>query len=94
VISSAPYLGSGFELQARDRAGAAKLQGLFAFNYSGLISLGLSASALSGLRFALPKLAQAVAGQLFCDDQEAMLDAYEAYAEPEFLGTAQAENIA
>lgn len=86
VIDAHPYLGPGFELQGRSDAGAARLHGLFAFNYSGLISLGLSASALSGLRFALPKLAQAVAGQLFGDDQAAMLDAYEAYAEPEFAG--------
>lgn len=89
VIDAHPYLGSGFELQARDAAGAARLQGLFAFNYSGLISLGLAAAALSGLRFALPRLAQAMAGQLFRDDQSAMLDAYEAYAEPEFVGLAQ-----
>lgn len=85
VIDAHPYLGAGFELQARDDAGAKRLHGLFAFNYSGLISLGLSASALSGLRYALPKLAQAVAGQLFHDDQAALLDAYDAYDEAEFV---------
>lgn len=84
LIDAHPYVGPGFELQGRDAGGAARLYGLFAFNYSGLISLGLSASALSGLRYALPRLAQAVAGQLFRDDQEPMLAAFEAYDEPEF----------
>ena len=32
------------------------LKGIFAFNYSALASLGLSASALSGMKYALPKL--------------------------------------
>ena len=68
-------------MQAADR-----LHGLFAFNYSGLISLGLSASALSGLKQALPRLVGGVADQLFLDDQESILADYLAYDEPEFIG--------
>ena len=87
VIDDHPYLGPGFELQPRDAGAAARLHGLFAFNYSGLVSLGLSASALSGLRHALPKLAAAIADQLFLDDKDAALNAYLAYDEPEFVAT-------
>lgn len=86
LVDDHPYLGPGFQLTARDGADAAQLHGLFAFNYSGLISLGLSAAALSGLKYAIPRLVEGVANQLFCDDAEDILDAYLSYDEPEFVG--------
>ena len=39
------------------------------FNYAALASLGLSAAALSGFRYALPRLVEGVATQLFLDDR-------------------------
>jgi cation diffusion facilitator CzcD-associated flavoprotein CzcO len=86
VVDAHPYLGSGFELLPTTPAAADRLHGLFAFNYSGLISFGLSASALSGLKQALPRLARGVADQLFLDDQESIVADYFAYDEPEFAG--------
>lgn len=86
LIDEHPYLGPGFELQGRTEDGAARLRGLFAFNYSALVSLGLSAAALSGLKFALPRLVSAVTGQLFMDDREALLEAFFSYDQPEFVG--------
>ena len=86
MIDAHPYLGPGFELLARDAAGAEALRGLFAFNYSALISLGLSAAALSGLKTALPRLVQGVTNQLFIDDSGPLLADFLAYDEPEFLG--------
>jgi len=87
VVDEHPYLGPGFEFTAKDDAAAARLHGLFAFNYSGLISLGLSASALSGLKYAVPRLVEGVANQLFKDDKDTALAAYLAYDEVEFVGT-------
>ena len=86
LIDAHPYLGAGFELLPRRAADAEMLHGLFAFNYSALISLGLSASALSGLRTALPRLAGAVADQLFLDDRANLIADLLAYDEAEFLG--------
>jgi hypothetical protein len=86
AVDAHPYLGPGFQLLPRDPADAAALHGLFAFNYSGLISLGLSAAALSGLKHALPRLVGGVADQLFLDDADTMMADYLAYAEPEFVG--------
>ncbi len=86
LLDAHPYLGPGFELQPRTAADAALLHGLFAFNYSALINLGLSAAALSGLKYALPRLAQAVANQLFVDDRQAVVDAFLAFDETEFTG--------
>jgi hypothetical protein len=56
LIDAHPYLGPAFEFLPRDGADPARLHGLFAFNYSALISQGLSASALSGMQNALPRL--------------------------------------
>jgi cation diffusion facilitator CzcD-associated flavoprotein CzcO len=87
VIEAHPYLGPAFQLLPREPEDAPMLLGLFAFNYSGLISLGLSASALSGLKHALPKLVAGIADQLFLDDRGAMMADYLAYEEREFVGT-------
>jgi FAD-dependent urate hydroxylase len=86
LIDAHPYLGPAFEFLPRAGGDAAALHGLFAFNYSALISLGLSASALSGMHTALPRLVRGVADQLFLDDRAVMLEEFTAYAEPEFLG--------
>jgi cation diffusion facilitator CzcD-associated flavoprotein CzcO len=86
LIDAHPYLGTGFELLPRDPADAPKLHGLFAFNYAALVSLGLSASALSGLRTALPRVVKGITDQLFLDDREALVADLLAYDEPEFLG--------
>ena len=86
LIDAHPYLGPGFELTPRTPDDAPALHGLFAFNYSALISLGLSASALSGLQTALPRLVRAVADQLFMDDSEALITDLLAYDEAEFIG--------
>lgn len=86
LIDAHPYLGPSFEFLPREGADPARLHGLFAFNYSALISLGLSASALSGLKTALPRLVKGVADQLFLDDREALITDLIGYDEPEFLG--------
>lgn len=86
LVDQHPYLGPSFELTGRTPAARRLLHGLFVFNYSALVSLGLSAASLSGLRFAIPRLVAGVAGQLFLDDQDSILARYLAYAEPEFQG--------
>ncbi len=86
VLDAHPYLGPGFQFLPRRPEDVERLHGLFAFNYSALISHGLSAAALSGLKYALPRLVGGVADQLFLDDADAMLADYHAYAEPEFAG--------
>lgn len=86
LLDAHPYLGPGFELLPKAPQFAAPLHGLFAFNYSGLINHGLSAAALSGLKYALPRLARGVADQLFVDDREAVVADFLAYDVPEFTG--------
>ena len=86
LIDAHPYLGPAFEFTPREAADAPRLHGLFAFNYSALISLGLSASALSGMKNALPRLVRGIADQLFLDDRAELLAQFVAYDEEEFVG--------
>jgi hypothetical protein len=86
VLDAHPYLSPGFAFTGRDEKGKQRLHGLFAFNYSALISCGISASALSGMRFGVPKLVSAVADQLFLDDRNEILENFFAYDEKEFVG--------
>ncbi|KMS50903.1 monooxygenase [Novosphingobium barchaimii LL02] len=85
LIDAHPYLGAAFEFLPRDGVDGAALYGLFAFNYSALVSLGLSASALSGLHNALPRLVKGVADQLFLDDRDELVADFLDYDEHEFL---------
>lgn len=84
AIDAHPYLSPGFAFQSRDEKGKRLLHGIFAFNYSALISCGISASALSGLRFSIPKLVSAVAEQLFTDNRSDILRKFFDYNEIEF----------
>ncbi|WP_078412115.1 NAD(P)-binding domain-containing protein [Priestia abyssalis] len=86
MLDAHPYLSPGFAFTSRDEKAKKRLHGLFAFNYSALISCGISASALSGMRFGVPKLVSAVADQLFLDDREEILKNYFSYNEVEFVG--------
>lgn len=86
VLDAHPYLSPGFAFLSRDEKGKKLLHGLFAFNYSALISCGISASALSGMKIGIPKLTAAVADQLFMDDREEILASFFNYNEVEFAG--------
>lgn len=86
MLDAHPYLTPGFGFMGRDEAGSKRLHGLFAFNYSVMVSCGLSASAISGMRFAIPRLVSAIADQLFMDDRETILHNFYAYGEAEFVG--------
>lgn len=85
LIEDHPYLGPAFEFLPKRPEAADRLHGLFVFNYSALVSLGLSAAALSGLKFATPKLVAGITRQLFIDDSQEILRDFLAYAEAEFV---------
>ncbi len=87
LLDAHPYLSPGFAFQSRSEQAEKLLHGLFVFNYSALASCGLSASAISGTKNAVPKLVTAVADQLFLDDKQEILSRFLAYNEPEFVGS-------
>jgi cation diffusion facilitator CzcD-associated flavoprotein CzcO len=85
LIDDHPYLGPSFEFLPRVPEAADRLHGLFVFNYSALVSLGLSAAALSGMKYAAPRVVAGITRQLFTDDQSEILSDFLAYAEEEFV---------
>jgi len=87
LLDAHPYLSPGFEFQSRDEEGIDRLHGLYSFNYSAMVSCGLSASALSGMRYAIPKIVSAIADSLFHDNREEILNNFYGYDEREFTGT-------
>ena len=95
VVDEHPYLTPEFAFTPNCEKGKKALRGIFSFNYSALISCGVSASALSGLRFAVPKLAKGIADELFEEDKQSILQGYLAYDVEEFVadrvGKQQAE---
>lgn len=86
LIDDHPYLGADFRFLPKTPQAEDKIYGLFNFNYAALASQGLSASALSGFKYAAPKLVYGLVSQLFTDDAKAILADYYAYAEEEFTG--------
>lgn len=86
ALDAHPYLSPGYAFLSRDEKGQKLLHGIFSFNYSALISCGLSTSALSGMRFGIPKLVSSVADQLFMDDREDIMKNYFSYNDIEFTG--------
>ncbi|MBB3113888.1 cation diffusion facilitator CzcD-associated flavoprotein CzcO [Paenibacillus phyllosphaerae] len=86
MIDAHPYLTPGFAFTPRDESGFAPLHGIFTFSYSALISCGISASALSGMKYGIPRLVASVANELFHDDRHALLKQFYEYDVPEFVG--------
>ncbi|CAI6052833.1 FAD-dependent oxidoreductase [Cohnella sp. JJ-181] len=86
LLDAHPYLTPGFAFTSRDQEGEAPLHGLFTYNYSALVSCGISASALSGMKYGIPRLVSALADQLFLDDRGETLGRFYAYDVQEFTG--------
>jgi FAD-dependent urate hydroxylase len=84
TIDVHPYLGPHFELTERVPGTAPYLDRIFLFNYGALASLGLSGSAISGMRYSIRRLLDGISGQLFAQDAERLFAEYFAYAVEEF----------
>ena len=85
LVDRHPYLTSEFAFVPANEEGANVLRGIFSFNYAALVSCGVSASALSGIRFAIPKLIKGIADELFEEDKAAILQSFLEYDTEEFI---------
>lgn len=86
TLDAHPYLSPGFAFISRDKEGEPLLHGIYSFNYAALISCGLSASALSGMRYGIPRIVTAITDELFLDDKDANLKDFYEYDVEEFTG--------
>lgn len=85
LVDAHPYLTPEFAFTPNCEKGKTVLRGIFSFNYSALISCGVSASALSGIRFAIPKLVKGIADELFAEDKQTIIQSYLHYDAEEFV---------
>ena len=80
-LGSAPYLGSGFQFLEKRKGSAPILSRIHNFTYGATLSMGLSASSISGMKYGLPRLIQGVVGDLFREDVAYQLQSLFDYAE-------------
>jgi cation diffusion facilitator CzcD-associated flavoprotein CzcO len=78
---SAPYLGPGFQFLEKLPGTAPYLSRIHNFTYGATLSMGLSASSISGMKYGLPRLIQAVVGDLFREDADHHFQNLLAYAD-------------
>jgi cation diffusion facilitator CzcD-associated flavoprotein CzcO len=79
-----PYLTPGFALTERTPGTAPWLADVHIFSFGATVSFGPSGSSINAMKFAAPRLAQAIASDLFAADAEAHYQALLAYDTPEF----------
>jgi cation diffusion facilitator CzcD-associated flavoprotein CzcO len=84
-LSRFPYLSPGFALTERTPGSAPWLADVHIFSFGATVSFGPSGSSINAMKFAAPRLAQAIAADLFAADAEAHYQALVAYDTPEFL---------
>lgn len=80
---SAPYLGPAFQFLEKKPGAAPHLSRIHNFTYGATLSMGLSASSISGMKYGLPRLIQGVVGDLFREDASHHFQSLLAYAEEE-----------
>ncbi|MGC2781550.1 MAG: NAD(P)/FAD-dependent oxidoreductase [Bradyrhizobium sp.] len=80
-LARTPYLGPGFEFMGRSPEGGARLKNIHNFTYGATLSMGLSASSISGMKYGIPRLVTAVVGGLFRADSAYHLSSLQAYAD-------------
>jgi len=81
-----PYLGPGFEFQARPGRPAPGLDRLHCFTHAAQLSLGNLSNDIPAVSEGAERLARAIAAALFLEDREAHWQRLKAYSEPELLG--------
>jgi len=83
-IAAHPYLGRGFELTAKNAATHGWLSHIHLFNCSALASLGPISNGVTGMKYGLPRIVDAVVGGLFHEAADDFLRDLAAYQEHHF----------
>ncbi|MET0867337.1 MAG: NAD(P)/FAD-dependent oxidoreductase [Pseudorhodoplanes sp.] len=80
-LARTPYLGAGFEFTGKTPQADAFLKNIHNFTYGATLSMGLSASSISGMKYGIPRLVSAVVGALFREDSAYHLGELQNYSE-------------
>jgi cation diffusion facilitator CzcD-associated flavoprotein CzcO len=82
-LGKLPYLGHDFEFLEKRPGTAPWLANIFAFNFSGMVSMGPVASSITGHRFSVPRVVRGLTRSLFLEQEAALLPSLTSFAEPE-----------
>lgn len=93
-IAAHPYLGRGFELTPKDAETHDWLSRVHLFNCSAIASLGPISNGVTGMKYGLPRIVEAVAGSLFHEAADDFLCDLAAYREHHFDPRGHGEEIA
>jgi FAD-dependent urate hydroxylase len=85
-VATYPYLGSTFELLEKTPGSAPYLGRIRNFTYGAMVSMGLSGAAISGLKYAVPRLVYGITRSLFVEDVATQYESFSTYAVPEMTG--------
>lgn len=86
VVATYPYLGSTFEFLEKLPGTAPYLGRIRNFTYGAMVSMGLSGSAISGLKYAVPRVVHGITRSLFVEDAAMQYESFSNYAVPELVG--------
>lgn len=78
-----PYLGRYYELQELAPGAAPLLDRIYAFNFSGIVSMGPHSTSISGHKYSVPRLVRGITRSLFLEQQNRLMTGLRAYDERE-----------
>jgi FAD-dependent urate hydroxylase len=82
-LGKLPYLGHHFEFLEKRPGTAPWLSNIFAFNFSGFVSMGPVATSITGHRYGVPRVVRGITRSLFLEQADAVLPSLQGFAEPE-----------
>jgi len=80
-----PYLGPHFEYLEKVPGALPWAGKVYNFTYGAGLSLGITSTQLSGLRFGVERLTRGIAASLFAEDVDAQFESLDAFDEPELV---------
>ena len=94
MLSNYPYLGNGFQFLEKDIGTASWLRNIHLFTFGTTMSFGPSGASINAMKFAVPKLVNAITKDLFFDDIDTHYKSLKAYDLPEFAMLGDSGEIA
>jgi len=82
-LGKLPYLGHDFEFLEKRPGTAPWLANIFAFNFSGFVSMGPVASSITGHRYGVPRVVRGITRGLLLEQEASLLPSLRSFAEPE-----------
>lgn len=79
-----PYLGSGFQFTEKEKGQAPYLKSIFNYNYGCLVSCGFGGAFITGMKYSIPRVVNAISSQLYSDDADGFFHDFETFNYEEF----------